>query len=291
MPDWTRIGRHIAESTREDFRVERTTALGGGSINRSFRVEGTGARRYFAKVNRASFAAMFEAESEGLAEIARTGTVRVPAPICHGVAGGDAYVVLEHVELGGAPDPAAFGERLARLHRHTAAAFGWRIDNTIGATPQLNTPCADWIAFYRERRLGFQLELARQKGCDGDLQRKGRRLMDGLERFFDGYVPQPSLLHGDLWSGNWDYDAGGAPVVFDPAVYYGDREADLAMTELFGSPGEEFYRAYDEAWPVDPGYRTRKTLYNLYHILNHLNLFGGYESQAEAMTDRLLLVI
>lgn len=286
---WKQIEQRISESIGEPFTIEDHRPVGGGSINRAFRVTGSGRRSYFVKTNHGSLGDMFVAEAEGLAEMARSNAIRVPFPICHGIAGGESYIVLEHINFGGQSDPAEFGKQLAQMHRSSSPQFGWRIDNTIGSTPQPNTQSENWIAFWREQRLGFQLDLAKSNGYGGSLQRKGQRLLDELPRFFDGYTPEPSLLHGDLWSGNWDYDLAGNPVIFDPAVYYGDREADIAMTELFGSPGKAFYEAYDRAWPVDRGYRVRKTLYNLYHIINHLNLFGGgYGGQAESMMERLL---
>jgi fructosamine-3-kinase len=232
---------------------------------------------------------MFVAEAEGLRELAAAKTLRVPEPVCWGVAGEMAYLVLEHLEFGRRGNAALLGEQLASLHRTTQAEFGWGRDNTLGSTPQINTPCTDWVGFWRERRLGFQLGLARRNGCSGELQRLGEQLMTHLNGLFDGYRPQPALLHGDLWSGNHGYLADGTPVIFDPAVYYGDREADLAMTELFGGFGADFYAGYRAAWPLDAGYAVRKTLYNLYHILNHFNLFGGgYEQQALRMSQQLL---
>ncbi len=148
------------------------------------------------------------------------------------------------------------------------------------------------MTFWRERRLGFQLQLAAENGYRGQLQRLGDKLLDAMPAFFDGYAPQPSLLHGDLWGGNHAYLADGTPVIFDPAPWYGDRECDLAMTELFGGYGADFYDAYRASYPLDAGYAVRKELYNLYHILNHLNLFGGgYARQAEQMMQRLLTAI
>jgi fructosamine-3-kinase len=181
------------------------------------------------------------------------------------------------------------GRNLARMHRVTGSRFGWHRDNTIGATPQVNTASEDWIAFWREQRLGFQLNLAAAKGHGGRLIANGMRLMERLPAFFPGGRPQPSLLHGDLWSGNAARTAEGEPVIFDPAVYYGDREADLAMTELFGGFPRPFYEAYAAEYPLDPGYAARKPLYNLYHVLNHLNLFGGgYGAQALRLMEQLL---
>jgi len=196
--------------------------------------------------------------------------------------------VLGHLSLGGRGDPVERGRRLAALHRHTGDGFGWHRDNTIGATPQPNDAAGDWIDFYRHRRLAFQLSLAARRGLGRRALAKGERILDRLPGFFPGYRPDPSLLHGDLWGGNYGY-ADGQPVLFDPAVYHGDREADLAMTELFGGFPAEFHAAYRETWPLDPGYPVRRTLYNLYHVLNHYNLFGGgYAGQAERMLDELL---
>jgi len=265
-------------------------AVGGGCINQAH-VVGEGTQRFFVKLNRKGLLDMFAAEAEGLDEIVASRTVRVPAPVCWGTAGDSAYLVLEYLPFGGGQSGggARLGELLAAMHHTTRDRFGWHRDNTIGATPQINDWTADWVDFWREHRLGYQLDLAARKGSGRELSRLGERLMASLDAFFTDYRPEPSLLHGDLWSGNYSYLENGEPVIFDPAVYYGDREADLAMTELFGGFGADFYAAYDDAWPRDPGYRTRKTLYNLYHIINHYNLFGGgYLGQALAMTEQLL---
>ena len=284
---WTAVAQHISEASGAAFAIRSQQGVGGGCINTTTVLQ-DGKRRYFVKLNDASHRSMFEAEAEGLEEIARTRTVRVPAPICWGTAEHSTYLVLEYLELGGARSDhlERLGQQLAQMHRATQDRFGWKRDNTIGSTPQINTPSRDWVGFWREHRLGFQLELAARNGRN--LMRKGERLMAGLGEFFRDYRPVPSLLHGDLWGGNVGA-AGQLPVIFDPAVYYGDREADLAMTELFGGFSGRFYQAYHETWPLDPGYKTRKTLYNLYHVLNHFNLFGGgYASQAERMIDSLL---
>lgn len=285
---WSAIQAAIATATGTPFKLERRTAVGGGCINSCYRLEG-GAASYFVKVNSPDKADMYAAEAAGLEEIAKTSTVRVPRPICHGANRAASWLVLEHIALGRSGDFDILGQQLAALHRMGARSFGWHRDNTIGATPQINTPTADWVAFWREHRLGFQLRLAATNGYRGSLQREGEKLLAHLPAFFAGHRPEPSLLHGDLWSGNVAFDQAGQPVIFDPAAYYGDREADLAMTELFGGLSRDFYAAYREAYPLDPGYAVRKDLYNLYHVLNHLNLFGGgYLGQAERMMDRLL---
>ncbi len=234
---------------------------------------------------------MFAAEADGLAEIARTRTVRVPKPVCHGANREASWIVLEHLELRPGNDKSMreLGRNLALLHRVTGKRYGWHRDNTIGATPQINAWADDWVPFWRERRLGFQLRLAESNGHGGRLIESGERLMEKLTAFFKGYSPFPSLLHGDLWSGNAAMAASGEPVIFDPATYYGDRETDLAMTELFGGFPQSFYDAYHAEFPLDPGYAIRKALHNLYHVLNHLNLFGGgYGAQAERMIEQLL---
>lgn len=282
------IAAAISHATGEAFRPEAQHNAGGGCINQAFILAG-GARRYFIKTNRADLAWMFEAEAEGLDEILKSRSLRAPQPICHGIAGNSAYLALEYLDLGGHGSPSELGRQLAAMHRHTTGQFGWKRNNTIGSTPQNNPWTQDWVEFLREHRLGFQLGLAAQNGLGNKLRKSGEMLLARLGVFFQDYQPVPSLLHGDLWGGNAAFTRSGEPVIFDPAVYFGDREADLAMTELFGGFNASFYSAYREAWPLDTGYSTRKTLYNLYHILNHANLFGGgYIGQAESMMQRLL---
>jgi fructosamine-3-kinase len=229
------------------------------------------------KSNSGQYEDAFAAEADGLGALRAAG-MRAPEPFSHGVAGGHAYLVMEYLGLSGKRDFATFGRTLAAAHRKAGSRFGWHRDNYIGSTPQANGWCDDWSEFWLERRMRPQLELA---------ERNGFRIAAPSLNFLREHKPEPSLLHGDLWSGNAGFTAEG-PVVFDPAVYYGDREADLAMTELFGGFPRRFYAAYNEVWPVDSGYERRKPLYNLYHLLNHLNLFGsGYLAQVES-TLRLL---
>ena len=287
---WSDIAHAVSDAIDAPFRVESCDPVHGGSISTTYHVRGKG-RAFFVKLNQPQRLPMFDAEAAGLAEISLSSTVRVPRPVCCGASGAASWLVLEHVPFGLASNKGMreLGRSLALMHRVTDERFGWGRDNTIGATPQVNTPDPDWVAFWRDHRLGFQLELAAKNGYRGRLQQQGKRLLEKLPEFFSGYAPQPSLLHGDLWSGNFGFDRANEPVVFDPAVYYGDRETDLAMTELFGGFAREFYEAYSEAFPIDPGYARRKHLYNLYHVLNHLNLFGaGYLARAERMTGELL---
>ncbi|MEJ2181805.1 MAG: fructosamine kinase family protein [Gammaproteobacteria bacterium] len=289
---WQTIRENIADSIGEPFVIESTHSVGGGSINSAYVIKGD-QHSYFVKTNSATRLSMFEAESAGLQEIAASNTIKVPQPLCVGTSAGSAYIVMEYLAInagrsGSSGSIDQLGIDLAAMHRITHAQFGWHRDNTIGSTPQVNDRLNSWIDFYREHRLGYQYQLAAKNGYR-NLLRRGEMLMSALNQFFTDYQPQASLLHGDLWSGNYAIDDSGQPVIFDPAVYFGDREADIAMTELFGGFSPRFYSAYNDAFPLDSGYNTRKTLYNLYHILNHLNLFGaGYSGQAEHMTEQLL---
>jgi fructosamine-3-kinase len=293
MGFWQHIENQIEQATGSAFHIAGNQSVGGGSINTACRVADEN-RQYFIKTNHLRYADMFEAEAEGLQEMAASKTVRVPEPVCYGSFDQQCFVVMEYLELSGSADMALFGQQLAAMHRETKQCFGWRIDNTIGSTPQLNSPTphsqtGDWIAFWREHRLGFQLELAASNGYGGELQRLGERLMSDFPVLFESYQPDASMLHGDLWSGNYGGLNDAEPVIFDPAFYYGDREADLAMTTLFGGFGGSFYAAYNEAWSLDDGYSVRKVFYNIYHIINHLNLFGGgYHGQAISMIESVL---
>ena len=236
--------------------------------------------------------AQLDAEAEGLAALRATRTVRVPA-----LRGRRADArVLEWLDLRplDARSGARLGAALADLHRSAVPAelagrHGWLRDNFIGATPQLNTPNASWCAFWRECRLLPQLARAGAGGHHGRLQEHGARLVEVLDVLLDAHTPASSLLHGDLWGGNAGALAAGTPVIFDPAVYVGDRETDLAMSELLGGFPSAFHAAYQHAWPLDAGYAMRRELYNLYHLLNHLNLFGsGYLARCERTVARLL---
>jgi len=265
----------------------------GGDINTCVRWE-TDRGPVFVKLAPAARADMFEAEAEALQELAAARALRVPAVLACSVAGKEAFLALEWIGFGRATEDSekALGEGLARLHAKRESRFGWHRDNTIGSTPQRNAWCEDWVDFYGRERLGFQLQLAGSHGLGRRTIELGEGLCERLPDFFVSYRPVPSLLHGDLWGGNWATEEGGAPVIFDPASYYGDREADLAMTRLFGGFGRNFYSAYEATWPLDPGAGARRNLYNLYHVLNHFNLFGGgYGAQAGRMIERLLAEI
>ncbi len=277
----------VAAALGPGHAIERAAPASGGCIHDSFVVQ-CGSVSLFVKTNGAALAAAFAAEADGLAALIAAG-MRAPRPLGQGVAGRHAYLVMEYLDLADRGDWGAMGRALAAMHRATGRQFGWRRDNFIGSTPQSNPGHDDWTGFWREARLLPQLALAGRNGLGLRLIDAGERLAAMLPRLLAGHAPQASLLHGDLWSGNAAFLAEGSPVLFDPAVYFGDREADLAMTELFGGFPRSFYAAYREAWPLNPGYELRRDLYNLYHVLNHANLFGGgYMAQAQALIGRLL---
>jgi fructosamine-3-kinase len=285
---WNQIASHISQATGQPFQGDHRRPVGGGSINQACALI-DGDRAYFVKTNQASQIAMFEAEALGLRQIAATQTIRVPQPICWGTVNGTAYIALEWLDLGYGDHQAweEMGHNLAAMHQVTSdRGFGWDQNNTIGSTPQPNPWSESWIEFWVEHRLGYQFRLAKRRGGHFPNQ---DQLLAAVPEILAGHDPQPSLVHGDLWSGNAAVTVSGEPVILDPAVYFGDREVDIAMTQLFGSFPANFYSAYNDSFPLETGYQRRKILYNLYHILNHFNLFGGgYESQANQMIASLL---
>ncbi len=289
MPDWSTI---ISQLKGAGFAVAsdaQPQPVGGGDISAAWRLtspEGD----IFVKTGPPSAGEMFAAEADGLAELSGAGAVRVPQVIATGHGNALVFLALEwlNFEAPSAATERQFGEQLARMHHASKQRYGWHRDNTIGLTPQHNAWNDDWLEFFRERRLGYQLRLAAENGFARDLQDRGARLLRRLPIYFEAAAPVPSLLHGDLWGGNWAC-SGGVPVIFDPAVYYGDRETDIAMTRLFGGFGQAFYEAYESSWPLQTGYQERAKLYQLYHVLNHLNLFGSaYLGRATGLIDELL---
>lgn len=264
----------------------------GGSVGVTAQV--IAGRRCFAKLGGLEAAATFAGEAAGLAALraAAGGALRVPEVIFVAPAGDDGpgFLLLEWIEPGAArPDFwERFGRGLAALHRSCAPQFGFASDNHIGRAPQRNGWRPRWPAFFRECRLAPQIDRARAAGrCDRALSRRLDALCGRLDDEL-GHEPPASLLHGDLWAGNFLCDEAGAPTIFDPACYHGDREADLAMTRLFGGFERRFYDAYAEAWPLPPGAARRAAIYNLYHALNHLNLFGrGYAGMVAGLVDAL----
>jgi fructosamine-3-kinase len=271
---WTEIARRISEVLGEKFTIVDRRSIGGGCINQGYSIRSDD-RTYFVKINQASALEMFVAEAAGLQEMHTTKTIRIPQPICWGTAENSCYLVLEYLNLGGSSNQSweMMGKQLAAMHKiGVASAFGWMQNNTIGSTPQINTQTENWAEFFADRRIGYQLKLAR---CRGASFTDTNKIIAKIKNILTECSPQPSIVHGDLWSGNAAILRTGEPTIFDPAVYYGDREVDIAMTKLFGGFPASFYRGYDREWQLEEGYQQRETIYNLYHILNHFNLFGG----------------
>lgn len=257
--------------------VDITGALAqsGGSINQAFRLDLSNGESIFLKHHPNPPEGFFSMEAAGLSLLADAASgFRVPEPLAFDVH----YLLIEYVEEipAGRPFYPMFARALARLHQNTNDNHGLDQDNYIGEIPQVNTPEKNGLVFFRDHRLGFQQRLARESGnLPADLDKRIDRLRETLADHLGPLNEPPALLHGDLWSGNYFSTLGQTPCIFDPAVYFGPREADLAMTELFGRLPQAFYDAYNEAFPLLPGYEGRKPIYNLYHLLNHLNLFGG----------------
>lgn len=291
------LAEAIAQAIAAPIEITAATPVTGGCIHTALAVSGEtalGKRRFFAKTNDAAAAAMFAAEAEGLDALRSAKALRVPRVVARGGDDEMAWLVLEWLDLAplDAKSAARLGTALAAQHRVPQDKFGWARDNFIGATPQVNGWSDEWLAFWRAKRLHAQLRLAAHNRLPSRMIDRGERLVADCEAFFGNYAPAKSLLHGDLWGGNAAALGDGMPVVFDPAVYVGDREADVAMTELFGGFPREFMAAYRAAWTLDDGYTVRRELYNLYHVLNHANLFaGGYVRQAEHAIERVLAEI
>ena len=271
--------------------VNSTYSTGGGSINQTQVLELTNGERVFMKHNSNPPTDFFLAEVKGLRLLAQADNgPRIPKPIALQSGSRPTFLIMEYLE--NSSESKNFSDRLARalaeLHRISQDHFGLDHDNFIGSTPQKNDLEKDGIVFFRDQRIEFQRQLARKAGLlPAAIDKKIDSLCENLNRYMDTTGEKPALMHGDLWSGNYFPDSKGNPCIFDPAVYYGLREADIAMTELFGRLPQRFYDAYHEAFPMNPGYPERKDLYNLYHLLNHLNLFGGsYLSSVQQAVNR-----
>lgn len=265
------------------IKIHSVKSIGGGCINDAEIITDNFNNSYFLKKNLYSPADMFFKEANGLKELSKASVIRIPKPILVN----EKFLLMEYIKS--APRSKKFdenfGRAFARLHKFYGNEFGFYEDNYIGSTPQKNIPDKDeknnWIKFYLNKRIMFQFRLLEKAGYADDKLRKGiSYLENNIEKILRGSENKPSLLHGDLWSGNYITDENGEACLIDPAVYYGNREADLAMTKLFGGFSSTFYKAYQEEFPLPDGYEYRENIYKLYHVMNHLNLFGsGYYSQ------------
>lgn len=270
----------------------RASPLAGGDVSRSMRVE-TRNHSLFVKIESARDADRLRAEAMGLDELRQAARLRVPELLAVGATEYSAYLALEHIDfsLPDADGPARLGDALAEMHDIVGPTYGWSRDNYIGMNAQFNRATGSWLEFWRENRLRVMVDAL---GTDfPGLAARGDRLITSLDRLIGDHQPEAALVHGDLWSGNVGFDRAGVPVLFDPAVYYGDRETDLAMAELFGGLSPLFFEAYWNAWPMPAAYRRiRRPLYQLYHLLNHVRQFGGtFAAQSRAVIDGLLAEI
>lgn len=289
MPEWQTLFSVLREHDINVAPNNMPRPVAGGDINAAWQVK-SDTSAVFLKTGPASSLPVFQAEAEGLKELRMADAIRVPEVLGCVSSATESLLALEWInfELPGPNTEHLLGEQLAMQHRKTVEEFGWDRDNAIGRTLQRNPWSEDWLEFFADHRLGFQLHLAERNGFIGPLQKEGTHLLGKMGQYFENYWPEASLLHGDLWGGNWAA-VDGEPVIFDPAVYYGDREMDIAMTRLFGGFGDEFYWAYEENWPMSGGNEYRILLYQLYHVLNHLNLFGNsYLPRALDLIRRLV---
>lgn len=285
-----RLCQHLSRHLGTHVDVEREVAVGGGSINDCYRLD-TNAGRFFVKVNSADrFPSMFEAEADGLKRLGAANVIRIPRVIAYGEDHDDGYLLLEHIRTGLKTGAfwEDFGRSLARLHGKTDPRSGLERDNYIGPLKQTNTPYERWDEFFIHCRLEPQVKMARdrQRLGMGDVLRFERLYMRMASFFPD---EPPALLHGDLWTGNFLCDQDNRPVLIDPAVYFGHREMDIAMTRLFGGFEPTFYVAYNDEWPMEQGWEERAELCNLYPLLVHVNLFsGGYADQVRTTLGRFV---
>ncbi|MBL1377331.1 fructosamine kinase family protein [Zobellella iuensis] len=284
---WPVIANQISEATGSDFTILDKKPLSGGDINQAFRIS-DGHKSYFVKLNDRARVDMFRCEWNSLDHLLRTQTLVIPKPICCGTTVGSSFLVLEYLPLGESDeqDWHMLGRQLAHLHRsHSQPMYGWDEDNFLGTSVQPNAWHKKWSTFFAEQRVGWQLKLLEEKGIRfGDIE----EIVGAIKLRLANHHPSASLLHGDLWRGNLAFTEHMG-VLFDPASYFGDRETDIAMTELFGQFPLVFYQGYHAVWPLDEGYTERRELYNLYHLLNHVNHFGEpYFAQTKTSLYRVI---
>lgn len=270
-----RIVDLLQQREQEPIGDYATRPVSGGDINTSYLLT-TKRRNYFIKtLSQPDAPAMHAAEADGLQALAQVKSLVVPEVLAVDGCGATSFLVLGELTLGAKADWRALGRALADLHQLTWSQYGWPQDNFIGSSRQRNMYHSRWSTFWWQRRLLPQLELTYNNGFGSELKRHVQSLQRASDELLQHHRFEPALVHGDLWGGNVGFVDGSRPTIFDPACYYGDREVDLAMSRLFGGFGEDFYGAYEAAWPLPAGHEQRATLYNLYHLLNHLNLFGG----------------
>jgi fructosamine-3-kinase len=270
---WHFISEQISNSIKQDFICDDIREVKAGDSHKAYKIS-DGKQRFFVKTNEKIHLSNFEAEREGLEHLSKTQLIKVPKVICSGLVSDHSFLALEHISMtqGNETTWFHFGQALAKLHTNfTQQMYGWQEDNFIGLTPQPNHWQKKWGCFFAEQRIGFMLQLLFEKGHKlANID----SVVKSVKSLLAGHNPTPSMLHGDLWQGNTGFH-NNQPVLFDPAFYFGDRETDIAMSELFGRFPENFYRGYADVWPLETDYQYRKPIYQLYHVLNHALLFGG----------------
>lgn len=280
------LARHLGLD-EHDLHVDH---LMGGDIADAWTITASDGR-VFVKTLPAAQAGLLSAEADGLNALSDTGTVRVPKVLARNVHEQTAWLALEYLPLQprNADADRRLGKALAQMHHHGFDRFGWHRDNYIGRTPQPNRWHQNWSEFFAWQRLGFQLDRLDETLPDRDVGQLQRPVFEAWQRRFARHRPEPALIHGDLWQGNAEMTEDSQPIVFDPAVHYADRECDLAMTHLFGGFSSHFYDAYQQEWPLPDGHEDRRPFYQLYHLLNHANLFGGgYVQRSLQLLERLV---
>lgn len=286
---WQPVIELIAFKSGDSFRLESAEPISGGCINAAFKLTMATGETFFVKRNSRALLPMFQAEICGLQALAETKKVRVPTPLGTVQSAEHAFLVMSWISHG--PSHGSTHERLGRelaeLHRHSAAKeFGFEIDNFIGSSPQPNDWSSSWKKFFVEHRIEYQLRIAKSNGF-GSSFRNPKRLLKNIEDLLSD-SPKPSLIHGDLWSGNFIVDSDGDPVLIDPAPYWADREAEFGIVTMFGGFKESFFAAYRESYPFESGFERRLLAYQLYHYLNHLNLFGeSYLAQVQKIIAKI----
>ncbi|GAB2660243.1 fructosamine kinase family protein [Vibrio panuliri] len=284
---WQAISEQLSETLMFSYVIREKIKLTGGDISESYMIS-DGEQRYFVKVNQRNFLTNFEVEAENIRILRETRTVFVPELVDIGHTKHNSFLILNYLPtkpLESGDASYQFGKQLAELHLWgEQKEFGFDQDNYIGSTLQPNQWERKWSRFFSEQRIGWQLQLIKEKGVTlVDIS----EFTQLIKELLANHQPRPSLLHGDLWHGNVANSAFG-PICYDPSCYWGDRECDIAMTELFGGFQAEFYQGYESISPLDTRYNERKHIYNLYHVLNHYNLFGGhYLEEAQSLIDRI----
>ncbi|MEZ8823831.1 fructosamine kinase family protein [Vibrio amylolyticus] len=285
---WQALTEQLSDTLMFNFTIVERTKVKGGDISECYMIT-DGEQRYFVKTNERSFINKYLIESDNIKSLRATSTVYIPELILTGTSKDHSFIVLNYLSTKPLDDDKnsyKFGTQLAELHLWgEQKEFGYDRDNYIGSTLQPNKWDRKWHRFFAEQRIGWQLQLCREKGIE---LVNIAEFTETVKNLLSNHKPRPSLLHGDLWHGNVANSAFG-PICYDPACYWGDRECDIAMTELFGGFQPEFYQGYESVLPLDFGYSERKDIYNLYHLLNHYNQFGGhYLDEAETLIKNIL---